>query len=162
MSHGKKWLALVSLLIITAGSGNGVAQENSAIILAARGDISVVANGNSRPVKQGEIINEQEEVVAASRSFAMLQLFDGAKISLRPNSSMTIERFSYGSGEDAVTLVVSQGGIKIVAGAIINERPERFLIRTPTTLLSPNERESSLSLCGTELCESRGLIEITE
>ena len=152
-------MGLILLLVFATQSASCPAQENSALILAARGEVSVISHGNSRPVKRGDFIREQDQVVAGERSFASLQLFDGAKISLRPDSAITIEQFSYGTGEDTATIMLSSGGIKLVAGAIANQDSTQFFIRTPNSLLTPNASESSISLCGDEACNAEGLLE---
>ncbi len=91
----------------------------------------------------------------------MLQFVDGAKVSLRPDSNLIIEQYLYASsGEDSATLKLVSGGLRVVSGTIANTRPENFKIRTPLALMRVQGTEGSLTLCGENICEQEGLVEI--
>jgi len=154
------YCALLALLMVSAACP---AQENSAMVLAARGEVSVISNGESRPLKQGDFIAVNDEINAAGRSFAVVQFFDGAKVSLRPDSSFVIEQFRYGAGgEDSATLRLVSGGLKLVPGAIAGSNPDSFRIRTPWSLLASSGAEGSVSLCDDSVCDQKGLVEVPE
>lgn len=133
------------------------------MVTASRGEVSINSNGESRPLKRGDFIYEHDEIIASERSFAVLQFVDGAKVSLRPDSILIIEQYQYGSiGEDAATLSLVSGGVRVVAGAIASSQPGNYRIRTPLSLMSIQGTEGSLTLCDDKICEQEGLVEITE
>ena len=133
------------------------------MVTASRGEVSVNSNGEIRPLKRGDFIHEHDEIIASERSFAVLQFEDGAKVSLRPNSTLIIEQYQYASlGEDSATLSLVSGGMRVVAGAIASSEPGNYRIRTPLALMSIQGTEGSLSLCDDKICEQEGLVEIAE
>lgn len=133
------------------------------MVIASRGDVSVISNGESRPLRQGDFIAELDEIVANDRSFAVLQFFDGAKLSIRPDSRLIVEQFRYSGGEeDTVTLNLLAGGFRLVPGAIATATPENFRIRTPLSLMIVDGKESSITLCDETVCKQQGLLEIPQ
>jgi hypothetical protein len=157
--HSLIGICLLLLLV----SARGYSQDNSGMVVASRGDVSVISNGESRLLRQGDFVAEKDQIIAAERSFTVIQLFDGSKISLRPESALFIEQFQFSAGnEDRAILALLSGGLRLVPGAIAAENPDNFRIRTPDSLMAVEGKESSLSLCGEAICEKQGLTEIPE
>ena len=151
------------VLAFVLASADNMAQDSSGMVIASRGDVSVISNGETRPLRQGDFIYEHDEITASNRSFTVLQFVDGAKVSLRPASSLAIEQYLYASsGDSAATLRLTSGGLRVVSGAIAISQPESYRIRTPLALLWIQGTEGSLTLCGDEICEQEGLVEIVE
>ena len=151
------------MLALMLASPDNMAQDSSGMVVASRGDVSVISKGESRPLRQGDFIYEQDEITANNRSFVVLQFVDGAKLSLRPDSLLVIEQYLFaGSGDSVATLRLASGGLRVVSGAIASGQPESYRIRTPLVLLHVQGTESSLTLCGDKVCEQKGLVEVVE
>ena len=134
------------------------AQENMGMVLASRGDVRLVRAGNEVPLRQGDFVAVGDQVVSAVRSFSVIQLFDGAKLSLRPESTLDITEFSLEGADDGYALIeLTRGGMKLVAGSIATSNPKGFRIKTPLSILTVTEPEASLSLCEERICEQSGL-----
>jgi hypothetical protein len=163
MRAGDRVSCLVVLIAFVLVSAQGDFEESSGVVVSSRGDVSVITGGESRPLKQGDFIHEHDEIIVSTRSFVVLQLVDGAKLTLRPDSDLIIEQYHYGGpGEDSVTLNLISGSLGLAAGAIASSQPENYRIRTSMVLMSVQGRESSLSLCGDEICGQKGLVEIPQ
>ena len=163
MKTGKGFLCFNLLLTVMLTSAEIIAADSSGMVIASRGEVSVISNGERRPLKQGDFIYEHDEIIAGDRSFTVLQFVDGAKVSLRPDSSLIIEQYLYASGgEDAATLSLVAGGLRVVSGAIASSQPSNYRIRTPTALMSVQGAEGSLTICGDAICDQKGLMEILE
>jgi hypothetical protein len=163
MNTDGRILILNMMLALTLASAEILAQDSSGMVVASRGDVSIISNGETRPLKRGDFLHEHDEITAGDRSFAVLQFIDGAKVSLRPDSNLIIEQYQYASsGEDTATLKLVSGGLRVVSGAIGNTQPENYRIRTPLALMSVQGVEGSLTLCGDDICEQEGLAEIPE
>jgi len=151
------------LLACLLAAADVIAQDSSGMVTASRGEVSVTSDGETRPLKRGAFIHEHDEIIASERSFAVLQFVDGAKVSLRPDSTLIIEQYHYASGgEDTATLHLVSGGVRVVSGAIASSQPGNYRIRTPLALMTIEGSEGSLTLCDGEICEQEGLVEITE
>jgi hypothetical protein len=139
------------------------AEDSTGMVVASRGEVSVVSSGETRPLRQGDFIYEHDEIIAGGRAFTVLQFVDGAKLSLRPDSRLIIEQYQYASGgEDTATLLLVSGGFRVVSGAIASNEPSNYRIRTPQALMSVQGTEGSLTLCGDQICDQKGLAEIPE
>jgi len=161
MDPGKKVLIVIVVLTSLLTSAAGYTQEALGIVVASRGGVNVISNGENKPLRQGDFIHLNDRIEVSNRSFAVLQFMDGAKVTLRPETSMLIEQYLFtGGDEDTATLSLTSGGIRVSAGAIANNHPENYTIRTPSAVLRIDGPEGSLTLCDNSLCDQQGLVEV--
>jgi len=91
--------------------------------------------------------------MTSNRSFAVLQFTDGAKVTVRPDSTMIIEQYLYaGNDSDEATLNLVEGGLRVITGAMAKSNPENYKVRTPVALMGVRGTEFSIMLCGDEVC----------
>ena len=130
------------------------AEDSSGMVVASRGVVVAVAtNGESREIKQGDFIYVSDEIVTSNRSFAVVQFEDGAKVTVRPNTTLIIESYLYnGDGDDEATLNLVEGGLRVITGALAKTNPDKYKVRTPVALMGVRGTEFSVMLCGDELC----------
>jgi hypothetical protein len=153
MKASLRILASIVLVALTASSV-AVAQEDSAgMVVASRGEVIAMANGGSRELKQGDFVYVKDEILTSGRSFAVLQFTDGAKVTVRPDSTLIIEQYLYaGNAEDEATLNLVSGGLRVITGAMAKTNPENYKVRTPVALMGVRGTEFSIMLCGDEVC----------
>ena len=66
----------------------------------AHGLTSVQRPGeDARFVQKGDKLNQGDVISTSNRGFAVVSLKDGTKITLRPNTSFSVDKFSHGAGE---------------------------------------------------------------
>jgi hypothetical protein len=160
MRPGTKIIVLVIICLLLS-SPHGMADDSIGMTVVSRGDVEVISSGETRPLGRGDFLSEGDEIMVGDRSFAVLQFVDGAKVSLRPDSSLIIEQYRFaGSGEDRASLSLLAGGLRLNQGAISSQQPNTYRIRIPSGLLIMNEPEGSLTLCGNEICDQQGLVEV--
>jgi len=129
------------------------AEESSGMVVASRGEVSALANGSSRELKQGDFVYVNDEILTGARSFAVLQFTDGAKVTIRPDSKMLIESYLYaGTDSDEATLNLVSGGLRVITGAMAKTNPENYKVRTPVALMGVRGTEFSIQLCGDQVC----------
>ena len=134
-------------------SAANAADESSGMVVASRGEVSALANGSSRELKQGDFIYVNDEIQTGARSFAVLQFTDGAKVTVRPDSKLVIETYLYtGDDSDEATLSLVSGGLRVITGAMAKTHPENYKVRTPVALMGVRGTEFSIQLCGDQLC----------
>jgi hypothetical protein len=144
-----------SLVLMTgmAVSAANVAEESSGMVVASRGEVSALANGSSRELKQGDFVYVNDEILTSARSFAVLQFTDGAKVTVRPGSKLIIETYLYaGNDSDEATLNLVSGGLRVITGAMAKTNPENYKVRTPVALMGVRGTEFSIMLCGDQIC----------
>ena len=145
-------------LSLLMASSVAVAQEDSAgMVVASRGEVIAMSNGGSRELKQGDFIYVADEILTSGRSFAVLQFTDGAKVTVRPDSTLIIEEYLYaGNPDDAATLSLVSGGLRVITGAMAKTNPENYKVRTPVALMGVRGTEFSIVLCGDGVCNEEG------
>jgi hypothetical protein len=147
---------IFSSLVLMTGifvSAANAAEENSGMVVASRGEVSAVADGSSRELKQGDFVYVNDEIQTGARSFAVLQFTDGAKVTVRPDSKLVIETYLYaGNDSDEATLSLVSGGLRVITGAMAKTHPENYKVRTPVALMGVRGTEFSIQLCGDQLC----------
>lgn len=143
-------LALVTSLTLSTVA---IAQDSSGMVVASRGEVIAMSNGGSRELKQGDFVYVNDEIMTSNRSFAVLQFTDGAKVTVRPDSTMIIEQYLYaGNDSDEATLNLVEGGLRVITGAMAKSNPENYKVRTPVALMGVRGTEFSIMLCGDEVC----------
>ena len=143
-------LALVTSLTLSTVA---IAQDSSGMVVASRGEVIALSNGGSRELKQGDFVYVHDEIMTSNRSFAVLQFTDGAKVTVRPDSTMIIEQYLYaGNDSDEATLNLVEGGLRVITGAMAKSNPENYKVRTPVALMGVRGTEFSIMLCGDEVC----------
>ena len=134
------------------------AEDSSGMVVASRGEVLALSNGGSRELKQGDFIYQNDEIITSARSFAVLQFVDGAKVTVRPDSTLIIEQYLYaGNDSDEATLNLVSGGLRVITGAMAKSNPENYKVRTPVALMGVRGTEFSIMLCGDEICAEEEL-----
>jgi hypothetical protein len=147
-------LALTSLAALMSASAFAIAADNAGMVVASRGEVIAMADGGSRELKQGDFIYVSDEIMTSNRSFAVLQFVDGAKVTVRPDSTMLVESYLYnGDSDDEATLSLVSGGLRVITGAMAKTNPENYKVRTPVALMGVRGTEFSVMLCGDQVCD---------
>lgn len=131
-----KKLLLILLLI------SNVAVADIGQVVAIKGKVT----SNKVELNQGDYINIGDHLVSDKKSFAIFQFIDGAKVTLRPDSELYVEEYSYLEGNDKGRLDLISGGLRIVTGAIAKSDPEQYTLSTPVALMGVRGTEFSIQL----------------
>jgi hypothetical protein len=144
--------SLVLLTVLTAPVLAQV-QDSTGMVVASRGEVIALSNGGSRELKQGDFIYVNDEIMTTNRSFVVLQFEDGAKVTVRPDSTLIIETYLYnGDANDEAELNLVSGGLRVITGAMAKSNPENYKVRTPVALMGVRGTEFSIMLCGDQIC----------
>jgi len=159
MKTSIRLFAVGALLAAVLYSSALLAEDSAGMVVASRGEVIALSNGGSRELKQGDFIYQNDEIITSNRSFAVLQFVDGAKVTVRPDSTMIIEQYLYaGNDSDAAELNLVQGGLRVITGAMAKSNPENYKVRTPVALMGVRGTEFSIMLCGDSVCDDQGEI----
>jgi len=157
MKTGIRLIGSIALLTALLASANAFAEDSAGMVVASRGEVIAMANGGSRELKQGDFVYVSDEILTSGRSFAVLQFTDGAKVTVRPDSTLIIEEYLYaGNPDDAATLNLVSGGLRVITGAMAKTNPENYKVRTPVALMGVRGTEFSIVLCGEGVCNEEG------
>ena len=153
---------LIAVMALLACLSQPVAaqEDSTGMVVASRGEVIALTDGGSRELKQGDFIYVNDEIITSNRSFAVLQFADGAKVTVRPDSTLIIETYLYnGDVNDEATLNLVEGGLRVITGAMAKSNPENYKVRTPVALMGVRGTEFSVMLCGDQLCDEQTMAE---
>lgn len=112
---------------------------------AVLGTVSVVtgsawgeARGARQPLAAGAVLHEGVTVETGSNGYVYINTVDRGFVSLRPNSSLTIEAYAYDSAAPADTRIklrLNRGVVRTISGEGAQAARERFRMNTPVAAI---------------------------
>lgn len=147
---------LVAILLLSMTAAQAV--ENvagkvgymSGTLVAQRGDGTVKVLATKSDVLAGDML------ITAKDSYAQIQMNDGSKMTLRPNSNLRIEAFSFvkeAPQTDNAVFRLLKGGFRTVTG-LIGKRgnPDAYRLNTSTATIGIRGTDFSSRLCASKDC----------
>lgn len=131
----------VQSLLAASGSGGiggtGAPQKAplAGRVLFAYGTVMAErADGNKRPLAQGEPVCEGDAINTQQASMAQLNMADGGKIDIRAQSRLRIDSFTLPEkmdGSERFAASLAWGSVRAVTGQIGHVHKERYALHTP-------------------------------
>ena len=141
--------AFIALVAVLAGSG-ALAQE-AARVQSATGVLSVERPDGARQilsvgseVRSGDVLRTERD------STVGLRFTDGTQVSLRPNTRIAIEGYSYEVEKpagDNFAMRLLKGGMRTVTGLLGKRRPEAFAVRAVTATVGIRGTDFVVRVC---------------
>jgi hypothetical protein len=142
---------LTGLVVFSTGLQ---AADGTATLVASRGEVVATTAGVERSLTQGDAVYIEDQVTTGDKSFAILQFIDGAKVTVRPNSKLVIEEYVFNGGDqDAATLSLMEGGLRVITGVMAKTTPESYKVKTPVALMGVRGTDFSIMLCDDQICD---------
>ena len=117
-------------------------------VLIAKGVVTAsISNGGLRTLSKGSEVFLGETVSTASDSFVVLKMNDESKLSLRPSSEITLEKFSEENGKEEALFDLIKGGLRAISGDIGRKRPEQFRVETNIATVGIRGTDFIVRLC---------------
>jgi len=144
----------VACLSLIAGTVfGGVA----ATVTHLSGSLAVLkADGVVRSVSIGSNIDEGDTVISEKRTYARLKFNDGGEVTLKPDSKLKIETYSYDQGkpkEDTASLSLIKGGLRTITGQIGKRgNQESYQLKTPTATIGVRGTIYDTQYCAGGFC----------
>ena len=131
---------LMLFAALAAAAGPVCAQGTEAgRFLSVVGDVRVGREGAPQRVAQRAAeFYEGESIVTAVGALAQLRMTDGALMSVRGDTEIKLERFSYAGEQDrnaSFLMSVLKGGLRSITGVIGRQNRERYRIKTATVTI---------------------------
>ncbi len=149
-------LAIPAACVLLAAAVPGLAQEAGSVTFAT-GDVTA-ARQPPVALAKGDTVLVSDVVVTGTASRAQLLMIDGAKIAIRPSSRVVLAEYSYAdsattagavvtSADDSSVLELVKGGLRTITGAIGDQNPEDYEVRTAVGVLGIRGTDFAVLLC---------------
>jgi hypothetical protein len=109
-----------------------------------------------RFIQKGDPINEGEVINTGGRGFAVIQLKDGTKMTLRPDTTFVVDQHRQGGREESLLLRLAKGGMRTVTGLIAKRNPQAMRINAGTATIGIRGTSFDARLCGAECAQEAG------
>ena len=137
---------LLFLLLFTATSAN--ANDPIGKVLIAKGVVTASSEQTGiRTLEKGAEVFLGETISTASDSFVVLKMVDKSKLSIRPQSEMTLEKFSQEAEKEEALFVLVKGGLRVLSGDIGKKKPEQYRVETIVASIGIRGTDFLVRLC---------------
>lgn len=132
---------------------------NTPAVSQLSGTLSVrKADGSVRILSQKSQIQDGDTINTQRDSYAQIKFPDGGQITLKPNTSVKLDRFNFTEGEpknDSMLFGLLKGGLRAVTG-LVGKRgnPEGYQMNTATATIGIRGTTFSADDCETTKCPS--------
>ena len=143
-----RWSFLVLLLLVQPW-GLAFAQQAAGKVEHVQGLVSAQqADGVARLLEKNDPLHEGDTLTTTERSYAVIALSDGSRMTLRPATTFTIEHFSLAAGSEAAAFRLLKGGLRTLTGLIAKRNPDAVRFQTPTATIGIRGTSFDARICG--------------
>ena len=139
-------MALLLVMVIVPGHLQAAIEVGK--VQFVRGAVTAQIAGDAlRVLGKDAPIFKDDILTIASISFAVLELNDGTRISLRPDTVIKINEYSEQSGQENVSIHLYKGGLRLISGFISKLNPDAFKVTTSVSTIGISGTELDARLC---------------
>jgi len=125
--------------------------EQAGQIIAVKGEVSAqAADGTSRSLMNSDQVFVGDNIATGSGAYAVIEFIDGARATMRPDSSLAVNKYAFGTEDDGAVLELVKGGFRAITGGIAQNRPESYTVKTNVATLGVRGTEFAIRLCDTD------------
>lgn len=127
----KTFLALLSCAVVP-GFANPVFAYEAGIIKTVRGQVRIERGSSQLQAKVGDPVQELDRVMAQSGSSVGISMNDETLLSIGPNSTLVIDKYSYDpvTRDGTVATSILKGTLRYVTGLIGRAHPQAIKVTT--------------------------------
>jgi len=127
-------LLMISLMLVTA---NAFAAPPAGQVILAIGSLEAIApNKASRTLQRGNPFYQSDTLVTGSRTQAKIRFTDGTLVTLSPNTRIRVDSYHYQASGGDYLVSLTAGGFRTVSGAIAQQNPDAYKVRTPVATIA--------------------------
>jgi len=142
--RGVLWLGLCALLVWAPAH----AVIKAGHTLFARGAVMAQQPGGGvRLIGSGMPVYEGDVLTTARRSYAIIHFEDGTKMTMRPETVFTVDKFSEKRGKESLWLRLFKGGMRAITGLVSRRNSEGFKIRTAVATIGIRGTDFTARFC---------------
>ena len=149
----------ISSLIVSAAMLASTAvysAEPAGQVIAVKGEVTAqAADGTSRALAKSDQVFVGENILTGSGAYAVIEFIDGAKATMRPDSSLSVSKYAFGTENDGAVIELVKGGFRAITGEIAHNNPDSYKVQTNVATLGVRGTEFAIILCEKD-CETQG------
>jgi len=129
-------MRMITTLILLASASAVWAQEVGQIKVA-KGSVQVERAGQRTPAAAGMAVRQADTLLTGADGSVGVTFADNSLLSAGPNSTLSIDRYSFDSTTHAGQFDASlrKGTLAVISGKMVKQSPDAMRVRTPSTIL---------------------------
>ncbi len=141
MNQSKNSIAISALLALALllGVGTAWAAEVAGTVTHLSGPLlAKKPDGSAKILALKSEVEQGDTLVTQQNTYAQIKFIDNSEITLKPNTTMTIDGFSFDAGKpdgDNAAFSLVKGGLRSVTGLLGKRSKDRFALKTPTATI---------------------------
>ncbi len=149
-------IAPLLVLCCLFGAAASAAQRVVGTTEFSRGAVAAqLGVATPRVLSKGSEIYEKDFVEAGPQSFAVIRMIDEAKLTIRPNTGLSIDKYRTEQGREAADLRLERGGIRAASGKIAERRPGGMLVHAAKAVVEVHGANFDARLCRDDCAEEQ-------
>lgn len=117
-----------------------------------QGEIQLGKDPRQAAPQSGDALRQGDRVRTGQTGGASIVLKDGTVLTMGPNTTVDLSRFQFDSTTQSGNFVLNllQGSVRVVTGLLAKANPERFKVRTPTSVVGVRGTDFIVETASTE------------
>ena len=117
-----------------------------------RGSVTAeLADQEIRALDKASPVFETDQIKTGAKSFAVIKLKDGTRITVRPDSQLGIKKYTFEEGkEDAAEYDMVKGGMRALTGLMGKSNPDAIKVKTAYATMGIRGTSYDVRLCDVE------------
>lgn len=156
--------ALLSAVLFGGALGAAAQEQEAGRATSVSGVVAVQrATGSMGIMARGSAVRQGDTVITQPDSRAVIELRDGAKLTVRPASEFRIEGYKFAQAapqEDSTILRLLKGGLRSLTGLLGQRRPTAFQLNTGTATIGIRGTDFITRICEDD-CAAEAKREVT-
>lgn len=109
----------------------------------------------ARFIQKGDPLNQGDVISTAGRGYAVIELKDGSKMTLRPETSFAVSEYREGTANDGMVMNLLKGGMRAVTGLLSKRNPQSVRVQAGSATIGIRGTSFDARLCGDD-CAQEG------
>jgi len=134
-AHSKTLLlaAVAAGCLLFAGASH--AQAVAGVVKKKEGTVEIVRNGQATPAEVGTKVQAGDLLKTSKDSSVGLMLKDESRMSLGPNSQVSLDKFGFNANTYSGNIFISvvKGTFAMISGLVVKNNPANSQVKTPTS-----------------------------
>jgi hypothetical protein len=141
-----RWIIVMAAAAFAAAA----VASDAGQIKTVRGSAHVERDGQRLPASAGMNVRQSDTLVTGADGALGVTFLDNSLLSLGPDSTLAIERYSFDSTTHAGRFDASlkKGTLAVVSGKIVKQSPEAMRVRTPSSIMGVRGTEFVVQVGG--------------
>lgn len=138
------------ILLISISAVQSLWAKEVGQIQYTRGAVTMqnMDGSSARLIVKDERLQRGDVLKTGPRSFAIVKLNDGARMTIRPNSSFSVEQLGLKKAStNSTVLRLYRGGMRVISGYINNKKPYRYKLKTDIATLGIYRATFDVRIC---------------